>query len=290
MAMVRANGIDIYYELHGQPARPGGQPLVMAHGLHGSTEEWRPLVLPLAARRQLLLYDVRGHGLTTAPQESCHYSVETFAADQRALMLALGIERAHIGGVSMGGMIALRFALDYPEMTTSLLVCDSTAGNGPPNGEAGRFEYLVREYLAAMEHVALKYGLAELAERQLQWNRANDPHWAQIPEPEDVTRQRMARITLYGFLGALRAVRDRPDLVERLGEVRAPTLVLVGEWDNFLPCSRIAHQAIEGSRFVLIRRSAHGTPTWRPQAFQRGVDDFLEAVEAGRPVGGQFEL
>ncbi|MDP2948033.1 MAG: alpha/beta fold hydrolase, partial [Chloroflexota bacterium] len=84
MPIVRANGIDIYYELHGQPVRPGEQPLVMAHGFSGSTEEWRLLVLPLAARRQILLYDVRGHGLTTAPQESCHYSVETFAADQRA--------------------------------------------------------------------------------------------------------------------------------------------------------------------------------------------------------------
>jgi len=66
--------------------------------------------------------------------------------------------------------------------------------------------------------------------------------------------------------------------------------VLVGEWDNFLPCSRLAHQAIKGSRFVLVRRSGHGTPTWRPQAFERAVSEFLDAVEAGRPVAGEFEL
>ncbi len=141
-----------------------------------------------------------------------------------------------------------------------------------------------------MEHVGEKYGLAELAGRMLEWSKANDPHFADNPEPEDMTRQRLARITLHGFLGAARAIRERPDLVGRLGEVQAPTLVLVGEWDSFLPCARLAHEAVEGSRFVLIRRSGHGTATWRPPAFQRAVGEFLEAVEAGRPVGGEFEL
>jgi pimeloyl-ACP methyl ester carboxylesterase len=289
MPTVRANGIDIYYELHG-PARAGRPPLVLAHGFSGSTEEWRHLVLPLAAQRQLLLYDVRGHHLTAAPEDPEQYSIETFAADKRALMLALGIERAHVGGSSMGGMIATQFVLDYPAMVASFLLCDSTAGNAGSESEAGRWEHMVSQFFSAMDHVAVKYGLAELAERQLQWNRAWDPHWAEIPESDDVTRQRMARITRHGFLGASRAIRERPDLLHRLPEIKAPTLVLVGEWDNFLPCSRLAYQAIKGSRFVLVRRAAHGTPTWRPQAFARGVSEFLDAVEAGRPVAGEFEV
>jgi pimeloyl-ACP methyl ester carboxylesterase len=285
MPVLHANDIDIYYEQHG-----AGSPLVMTHGFTGCTEEWRPLVLPLAVGRQLILYDVRGHGRTTAPAESSAYSIETFAADQQRLMLKLGIERAHIGGVSMGGMIAVRFALDYPQMVSSLLLCDTTAGNGQPDGEAARFEHLLREYFSAMEHVALKHGLSELAERMIVWARANDPHHLDNPEPEDTTRQRLAGMSLHGFLGALRAIHDRPDLVHRLSEVRVPTLVLVGEWDNFLPSARLAHQAIGGSRFVLIRRAGHNTPMWQPQAFQRAVAEFLDAVEAGRPVGGEFEL
>jgi len=289
MPTVRANDIDIYYELHG-PARAGQPPLVLAHGFSGSTEEWRHLVLPLAVRRQVLLYDVRGHHLTAAPEDPEQYSIETFAADKRTLMLALGMERAHIGGLSMGGMIATQFVLDYPAMVASFLLCDSTAGNAGSESEAGRWEHMVSQFFSAMDHVAVKYGLAELAERQLQWNRAWDPHWAEIPESDDVTRQRMARITRHGFLGASRAIRERPDLLHRLPEIKAPTLVLVGEWDNFLPCSRLAYQAIKGSRFVLVRRAAHGTPTWRPQAFARGVSEFLDAVEAGRPVAGEFEV
>ena len=289
MPTVRANEIDIYYELHGA-ARAGLPPLVMAHGFSGCTEEWRHLVLPLAAQRQLLLYDVRGHHLTTAPEDLAQYSMPTFAADQRALMLALGIERAHIGGLSMGGMIATQFVLDYPEMAASYLLCDSSAGNGGSESEAGRWEQVVRQYFSAMDHVAVKYGLAELGERQLQWNRAWVPHWEEIPESDDVTRERMARITLHGFLGASRAVCERPDLLDRLPEIVAPALVLVGEWDSFLPCSRLAHEAIKGARFVLVRRAGHGTPTWRPQAFQRAVLEFLDAVEAGRPVAGEFEV
>jgi pimeloyl-ACP methyl ester carboxylesterase len=289
MPTVRANDIDIYYELHGS-ARAGQPPLVLAHGFSGSTEEWRQLVLPLAARRQLLLYDVRGHHLTTAPEDPAEYSMPTFAADQRALMLALGIERAHIGGLSMGGMIATQFVLDYPEMVVSFLLCDSSAGNGGSESEAGRWEHVVTRFFLLMDDVATKYGLAELGERQLQWNRTWVPHWDEIPESDDVTRERMRRITLHGFLGASRAIRERPDLVDRLPEIKAPALVIVGEWDSFLPCSRLAYETMKSARFVLVRRAGHGTPTWRPQAFERAVSEFLDAVEAGRPVAGEFEV
>ena len=289
MPTVRANGIDVYYELHG-PARAGQPPLVLAHGFSGSTEEWRQQVLPLSAQRQLLLYDVRGHHLTTAPEDPAEYSIPTFAADQRALMLALGIERAHIGGLSMGGMIATQFVLDYPEMVASYLLCDSSAGNGGSESEAGRWEHVVNRFFLLTDDVAVKYGLAELGERQLQWNRTWVPHWDEIPESDDVTRQRMARITLHGFLGPSRAIRERPDLVDRLPEIKAPALVLVGEWDSFLPCSRLAYETIKGARFVLVRRAGHGTPTWQPKAFERAVSEFLDAVEAGRPVAGEFEV
>lgn len=284
MPILGVNGIDISYEQHG-----AGPQLVMAHGFTTCTDEWRLSLLPLAANHRLLLYDIRGHGDTTAPAERSAYSIETFAADQRALMLKLGIERAHIGGMSMGGMIALRFGLDYPQMVSSLLLCDTTAGNGQSDGEAGCFENMMKKYDSGMEHIAEKHGLRELAERMIAWSQANDPHYADDPQ-RDIARQRLARMSLQGFLGALRAIHDRPDMVARLGEVRAPTLVLVGEWDSFLASARLAHQAIEGSRFVLIRRAGHATPIWRPQAFQRAVAEFLGAVEGGRPVGGEFEL
>ena len=277
MPTVAANGIDIYYELWGE-----GPPLVMAHGFCGCTDEWRPLVLPLAKRRRLLLYDVRGHGRTEAPKDPALYSMPIFAADQAALMRALGIERAYVGGGSMGGMIAAQFAVDYPEMVSSLLLCDTTCGNGSDPGPAGEFERFLAEAFVQMEHIAVEHGFQELARRELEWARENDLHFDERPEPEDMGLRRLEQMSLAGYVGANRAIRERPDLLARLSGIRAPTLVLVGEWDGFLPCSRLAHERIAGSRLALIERSPHGTPTWRPEAFRETIRRFLDDVEAGR--------
>ena len=285
MPTVTANGIDIYYELWGE-----GSPLVMAHGFGGCTDDWRALVLSLAKRRRLLLYDVRGHGRSGAPEDPALYSMPIFAADQAALMRALGIERAHVGGGSMGGMIAAQFAVDYPEMVSSLLLCDTTCGNGSDPGPAGEFERFLAGAFSQMEHIAVKYGFRELARRELEWARENDPHFDERPEPEEVGLRRLERMSLAGYVGANRAIRERPDLLGRLSEIGVPTLVLVGEWDGFLPCALLAHERIAGSGLALIERSPHGTPTWRPEAFRKAILDFLEAVDGGRPVAGHLRL
>ena len=283
MPTVTANGIDIYYERWGD-----GPPLVMAHGFCGCTDEWRALVLPLAKRHRLLLYDVRGHGGSSAPEDPALYSMPIFAADQAALMRALGIERAHVGGGSMGGMIAAQFAVDYPRMVSSLLLCDTTCGNGSDPGPAGQFERFLVEAFTQMEEIAVKDGFQELARRELEWSRENDPHFEERPEPEEVGLRRLEHMTLAGYVGANRAIRQRPDLLARLGEIRAPTLVLVGEWDGFLPCSLLARERIAGSRLALVERSPHGTPTWRPEAFRKAILDFLADVEEERPVAGEY--
>jgi 3-oxoadipate enol-lactonase len=284
MPKVRANGIDISYRVLGQ-----GTPLVMAHGFTGFTEDWLEFVEPLASRHQLVLYDVRGHGQTSAPKDLTEYSLPIFAADQAALMKALDIPRAHVGGVSMGGMIASQFVVDYPEMVTSFLLCDSTAGNGSDAGAAGEFERFLRDGFVLMERAFSEGGPEELHRRYQEYSRENDPHFADNPEPEEIGLRRLTRMNPAGYVGANRAIRERLDLLDRLGEIRAPTLVLVGEWDRFLPCSRLAHERIPNSRFVLVRRSGHGTPGWQPRAFQRAVLDFIEAVDEGRDVAGEFE-
>jgi pimeloyl-ACP methyl ester carboxylesterase len=77
---------------------------------------------------------------------------------------------------------------------------------------------------------------------------------------------------------------------ERLGQIKAPTLVLVGEQDRLLPASRFIHQRIAGSRFVLLRGAGHGTSMWRPNTFAKLALEFLADVEAGRPVAAAFEI
>ncbi len=290
MATVRANGIDIWYELRG-----AGPTLALSHGWQGPTDDWPPAVLDaLAQRLRLLVYDVRGHGRTTAPENPEAYSLLAYAEDLRALLDVLDIDRCHIGGVSQGGMISAQFAVDVPERTRSLLICDSTAGNGIDEGPGGEFERTLQSAFEQMEDIAREEGMAELAERRIGWNREYEAHYYDHPLPAEERdakdRARHARMSLAAFIGTNRAIRHRPDLTGRLPKLTLPALVLVGEWDAFRPCAERDHRLIEGSRFVLVRRCAHASPDWRPDAFVRAVTEFIADVEAGRDVAAELEL
>ena len=294
MPTLKANGIDIYYELHGgavrQTRRQGsGVPLVMTHGFAGPTDHGRPEVLPLAAGHALLLYDVRGHGRTEVPQDPSQYSMRLFAADLAALLRELGIQRAHIGGISMGGMIAAQFAVDHPQMVESLLLCDTTAGNTGGDDAAGAWERRLGQGIAILAHIAREYGLDETIRRQHEWDREHDPHWDDRPTAPEADYERIKLMTVPGYVGTALAVAQRPDLTPRLGEIAAPTLVMIGEWDDFLPCALRDHELIRGSRLVVRRECGHG-PSWRTLTLHQAIEDFLVDVEAGRPVAGEREV
>ena len=93
-----------------------------------------------------------------------------------------------------------------------------------------------------------------------------------------------------GFIGGAQALREQKSVLSRLGEIRVPTLILAGELDYLLPASRLMQRRILDSRFVLVKGTPHGTAAWRPEAFTTAVLDFLEAVDSGEPVAGEFEL
>src|SRR5207342_1359969 len=100
--------------------------------------------------------------------------------------------------------------------------------------------------------------------------------------------ENMRKMSVDGYLGGSKAMQDWPGSLDRLHELTAPTLVLVGESDNLLPANRAIHSRIAGSRFVLLRNAGHGTNMWRPDAFIAETLDFLAAVDAGEPVEGDF--
>ncbi len=291
MPTVRANGIDIYYETHGSGR---GTPLVFTHGFAGPTDNWRHEVLPLASDRTVVLYDVRGHGRTSVPQQQDDYSLPIFAADLAALLRGIGIERAHMGGVSMGGMVTAQFAVDYPHMCESVLLCDTTAGNAALSGQpgddpAGDWERRLATGISALAHIAREHGLDEPIRREHEWRRENDPHWQESPYDPALDYERIKLMTVPGYLGAAQAIAQRPDLTARLTVITAPTLVMIGEWDDFLPCARRDHALIPGSRLVVRRRCGHGT-LWRHETFIQELRSFLEDAEAGRPVAGEREV
>ncbi len=286
MPTIHANGIDIRYEVLRSAA---GTPLVLTHGFAGPLDAWGSEVLPLAEKRTLVRYDVRGHGRTSVPRDREAYSMPIFAADLAALLKALGIPRAHIGGVSMGGMITAQFAVDYPDICESVLLCDTTCGNGADPGPGGEWERQMPRGLSMLAHIAEAYGLEETLRREQEWKTANDPHLAASPYTFAEDYERIRLMSVDGYLGAAHAIVTRPDLTERVREITAPTLVMIGEWDDFLPCAVRDHELIPGSRLVVRDRCAHGS-RWRQETFISEIETFLADVEAGLPAAGRREV
>jgi len=119
---VSANGISMHYTLNG----PASAPVVtLSHSLATDLSMWEPQVAPLTGRYRVLRYDTRGHGGTDAPAGP--YTLAQLADDARALLQALGIERTHFVGLSMGGMIGQQLGLRCPELLRSLVLCDTSS-------------------------------------------------------------------------------------------------------------------------------------------------------------------
>jgi pimeloyl-ACP methyl ester carboxylesterase len=275
MAKVTIDGIEIAYETYGE-----GVPLVLAHGYMATNEMWDAQVRPFSERYRVVVYDVRGHGESDVPNvDDAGYTMDTLVEDQKALMDHLGIDEAYVGGLSLGGMIAMRFALKYPRMVRALLLCDTSPGMGLEGQWAAN--------RAAMEALVRSQGVGKVM-RGL---------YAQGAQPAGVTRdaippgivaflERQNRMAPDGFLGVARAAGDASSVLERLGEITAPTLVLTGDSDFFRGASEEMSQRMPSCRFVTISNSWHGTCLWQPETFTSAVLDFLADVEAGRPVAG----
>ncbi len=123
MPTVRANDIDVYYEEHGS-----GEPLLLIMGWGGNAATWKPQIPSLAEHYRLIAFDNRGVGRTSAPEQP--YSIGQMAADVVGLLDALKVPRAHVFGISMGGMIAQELALEHPERVGALILgCTSAGGD-----------------------------------------------------------------------------------------------------------------------------------------------------------------
>jgi len=283
MTDVLVNGIRLHYQLTGV-----GTPLVLAHGFGATLDMWSEQIEPFSQRYRLVVYDTRGHGHTEAPRDWSSYDVEDYVEDQRLLMDHLDMDAACVGGLSMGGMIALQFALTYPQRVKALLLCDTAASNRRMDG--GRRNGPARGPVAAVRRFVFRnvvpatFALA----RYLPLQRL--PQVRNAPEGVKSYLRQLRGQTALGLRGAWRALMTRPDVEGRLGEIAVPTLIIVGERDALLEPSRLMQQRIPGCRFVLIKGSAHGTANWRPEAFNRAVLEFLNDVEAGRPVEGETAL
>lgn len=251
------NGVRLYYEIHGQDV-----PLVLLHGFAGTAESWKPQIPALSARYRLILYDARGHWRSESPKEAEAYSHDIAVEDLRALLDHVEAGPTIVGGLSMGGVIALAFYAKYQARVRALILCDTGPGfRNPERREAWRRS---REEVAALLE---REGMTAFA---LSHHAALDYY---------TSREIMLQHDPVGQAHVNRNILVIPDtrLIDLLPRVTVPTLVLVGAEDtDFRAAADYMAQKIPGAELVVLDRAGHGANVDQPEAFNRAILDFLD--------------
>ena len=260
MPPVRSNGIDLHYETAGQ-----GEPLLLLHGLGSRSEDWQLQLPAFAERYRVVTADMRGHGRTSKPPGP--YSVPMMAADVLGLLDALGIDAAHVAGLSMGGMIAFQMAVDRPERVRSLVVVH-------------RRPALVARTFNERLRVWQRLALARLF-KPARTAQFLGPRLFPKPEQEQLRQQftaQWAENDPQAYLAAMRALVGW-SVLDRVGAIRCPTLIISGDRDYTPVAAKEGYTAlIPGARLVVIDDSGHATPIDQAEKFNACVLEFLAGV------------
>jgi pimeloyl-ACP methyl ester carboxylesterase len=253
----------LVYEVAGD-----GAPVVFVHGFTLDRRMWDDQIPAFATRYRTLRYDLRGFGESAPPVAGVPY---THADDLRALLAHLGIERAAVVGLSLGGWVAHEFALIYPQSVSALILVDS-ALRGYPYGPAST---------ATIDAIYSLGAEGRIAEAKAGW--LADPLFA-CSQRSTAAAARLEQIVEDYPCWHLQNIDPHPPLeppaIERLHEITAPTLVVAGEEDipDLLAISDLLAARIPGARKVVLAEAGHMANMDAPDAFNRAVLDFLSSL------------
>ena len=260
MPKIRANGIELYYELHG-PA--DADVLVLSNGILMSTASWVYQVPAFSKQYRVLLYDCRGQWQSDHPKEP--YSMEMHADDLAALLDVLKINKAHLLGISYGAELSLAFALKYPERARSLLL-SSTVSHVEPTLQSiiqMWIEAAKRKDVEMFFDVTYPFNFAEA------WIVANPQLLAQA-------RSRYATLDFDAVVNLCESFL-KFDLTAELPRIKTPTLLMVGEQDTLKPrhYADIIAREMPYVEYVIIPGSGHALCWEKWQVFNSLVLGFL---------------
>lgn len=273
MATATIDGVQIYYEVTGE-----GEPLVWSHEFAGDHRSWAPQVRSFARRYRVITYSNRGYPPSAVPDDPAAYSQERLVDDLRGLLEHLGIERAHIGGLSMGGNVALNFALTYPERCRSATI----AGCGTGSNDPDLFQAEGRRLIGAIERDGMA-AFADVYSRgpvRRQFARKDPLGWAEF-------RDQLAGHSAQGSALTFGGVQlKRPTVYQlepKLKELTVPSLIVTGDEDEgCLAPSLFMKRHIRSAGLAILPQTGHTLNLEEPDLFNRLVLDFLTTVEQGR--------
>ncbi len=235
----RQDGTRIWYEKVGPASGDPGLPVVLSHGFGASAEMWLPNVAALSAGREVVTWDLRGHGQTQCRLDQSLYSAAACVEDLAALLDEVGADQAVLGGLSLGGYLSLAFCLKYPQRVAALVLADT--GPGFRKDEA-----------------------------RDQWN---DRAYAQADRFEKTDQPGLA-LAARGMLAQADAT-----VIDSLPQVSIPTLVVVGADDTaFLGAASYMTAKIDGAVQVTLDGAGHLANIDAREAFNHNVVKFLEGL------------
>jgi len=264
MSIIRVNGAALYYEEQGTDP----ETIVFAHGLFWSCRLYDEQVAALKERYRCVAFDFRGQGQSEVTRDG--YDMETLAEDAAALIETLQCAPCHFVGLSMGGFIGLRLAARRPDLLRSLILLESSADPEPAE-QARQFRllFLIVRWLGP--RLVMSRGMPVMFGQKF----LHDPVRAEL---RDEWRRRLSSNHRVGAYRAAMGAITRKGVRDELGQIRVPTLILVGDQDvaQPLPNSQRLHEGIAGSQLVIIPGAGHTSSVEEPAAVNAAISEFLE--------------
>ncbi len=262
MKRIDVAGVGIAYRLDGDP---NGPPMVLLNSAGCDLRMWDPHVPSLGERFRLVRADARGHGGSDAPPPP--YTLDRFGADVIAVLDALEIQRAHIVGASLGGLVALWIAVHHPGRVERAVFSGTAARIGTPEAWQERADAVRAGGMEAVTELVMSRFFSVAFRRD---------HPDVVGWFADVLRVQPR----HGYEATCLALRDG-DLRDDVGAILAPSLILVGDQDVSTPVSdaRWLHEAIGGSRLLTLEGAGHLCSVERRGIFDEIVPRFLRGEE-----------
>jgi 3-oxoadipate enol-lactonase len=260
----RLADVDLEYDVSGATRSPT---LLLVHGFPHDRTLWAPQMHALSGTYQCVAVDLRGFGESgSAPP----YSMDQHADDLAALLDAIGVERAVVAGLSMGGYIATAMWRRHAQRVQGFVLADTRAGADTDTVRVRR-----SEMMALVRGGGVSALPAQLAAAQLGASTR-----ARQPELESAVLAMARRASEDGVLGALDAMMARPDSTNTLASITVPTLIVVGDEDILAPPveAEQIHALVSGSRLDVIRGAGHLSNMERPAAFNAVVSAFAATI------------
>lgn len=262
MIAMLGSGLELSVDEAGE-----GIPLLFLHGWPHDRTLWAGQLSGLPTHARCLAADLRGFGASSVQPP---YSMDQYADDAAALLVQLGVERAVLCGLSMGGYIALAMWRRHPALVRGLILTSTRASADTPEAREKRMQVIA----FVQEH-----GVEALAGKQLK-AMVGETTFTTRPDVLEAVRNIMGAAPKAGVIGALHAMADRADSTALLAGIDVPTLVVSGAEDTIVPPEemRTMASAIRGSRFESIRSAGHVCPYERPAAFNHVVAEFIASL------------